>query len=596
MRNIGLLLIVIMLALSGCASSRTAENSASQLQTIGEKYLAAGDIPNALRYLTQAEAKRPDNPVLLFDLGLAYHQRGLSSDAISRFKKALQIKPVYPEAQNALGVAYAEAGQTELARECFEKVLADPFYHTPQLASFNLARIYEKNGENERALRLYEQAVRFQTNYGAAWYRMGILYEAMGNRGEARNAYGKAITASPEMADAHLRYGQLSFQAGDLEAAFFSLNKVVRLVPNSNTADEARLLLEKVRTVMQKKGTIPGSRSSSSTEIEIFPLPQEKQGPRTIAQPKYPSMPPGTLPPGSMIITPTPGAGEAEAASPPPSPPVSSPSLQGPTLVPKPDSGVNKRSLEPEPISPSLPKQPTIEKSPAQEIVPEARKALEPESFSPKQAAIEKTPAQETTPESRKAPEPEPIPSSITKQKPEEKNPVQEAGPAPVARIEPAPSHGPFASDPFSPSPAVREAPVTEKPAEPAPSVAEPAPAAAEPAHTMGDPIPSGNGSAAATPKQQPQFNYVVQVGSFEDKEKADEIRGQLLSRGYRAIIRPVKDRAHGRRYIVQLKPESTYSKANTLMIQLGSEVPGSPVIVKVPADGKSAEPGSQQN
>lgn len=548
MRKTGLLLIVIMLALSGCATPRSGESSVSQLQTIGEKYLAAGDIPNALKYLSQAEAKHPDDPVILFDLGLAYHKRGMTTEAIARFKKALQVKPNYPEALNALGVVYAETGQTELARASFEKVLSDPFYHTPQLAAFNLARIHEKNGENERALRLYEQAVQFQSNYGTAWYRMGIVLEAMGRATEARNAYGKAISASPEMADAHLHYGMLSFQSGNYEAAFFSLNKVTRLVPNTSTADEARIQLEKVRTVMQKKGTLPGSRFSSANEIEVFPLPQEKPAPKASAHPQYPSMPSGAFPPGSLIITPSqesPSTSSPAVASAATSPPSQTPA------VPKSDASLNTRTLGSESVPPSTSTQ--------------------------KQEA--KSAGQDNAPLTTNAPEPGPVPTAIPKE-------AQEPASATESRT---PSGAPpLSPDPFNPPPALKETPAAASEPEIAP------PASSAPPQTESA-APVAHADSAPVQKQPPQYNYIVQVGSFDDKAQADEVRSQLQARGYRATIRSQKSSAHGKVYVVQLKAEPTYSKANTLMIQLGNEVPGKPVIVKVPVEMKSVEPVTQQ-
>ena len=73
------------------------------------------------------------------------------------------------------------------------------------------------------------------------------------------------------------------------------------------------------------------------------------------------------------------------------------------------------------------------------------------------------------------------------------------------------------------------------------------------------------------------------------DREKAEEMRKSLREKGYTAVIKPLKHKVLGRVYVIQLKPEASFSKASTLMTQLGSDVPGEPVILKVPAEPKPA-------
>ena len=220
MKRLALLSVALLLVISGCAT--TAASSASfgrQLQDMGEKYMAAGDTANALQYLTEAEQKRPDDPIIQYDLGLAYDQRGLPDKALSHLQKALKIKPAYPEARMPWALSMPDAGSIELAQEAFQKALDDPFYKTPQFAAYNLGRLYEKKGDIERALTNYQQAVKFEPRYGMAWFRIGQILEQLHRDDEARHAYGKAVAASPDLAEAHLRYGIMSYQAGDMEAA-----------------------------------------------------------------------------------------------------------------------------------------------------------------------------------------------------------------------------------------------------------------------------------------------------------------------------------------------------------------------------------------
>jgi cell division septation protein DedD len=86
-------------------------------------------------------------------------------------------------------------------------------------------------------------------------------------------------------------------------------------------------------------------------------------------------------------------------------------------------------------------------------------------------------------------------------------------------------------------------------------------------------------------PATQRQFKFVVQVGSFPEKEGAEEMQVTLLKKGYPAVVRRVKDRVKGMIYVLQLKPVDTLSKASTMAIQLESEVRSSPTVVRVPGN-----------
>ncbi|MGA2404331.1 MAG: tetratricopeptide repeat protein, partial [Syntrophobacteraceae bacterium] len=140
-RRPALLSFALLLVISGCAgTSATREPSypVSKLQDMGEKYMSAGDTASALKFLTEAEQKKPNDPVIQYDLGLAYDQRGLPDQALLHFQNALKINPGYPEAMNAIGSIYAKRGQVELAQQTFQKAMDDPFYKTPQIAAYNL--------------------------------------------------------------------------------------------------------------------------------------------------------------------------------------------------------------------------------------------------------------------------------------------------------------------------------------------------------------------------------------------------------------------------------------------------------------------------
>lgn len=251
MRRLPLVYAVLMAAflVSGCASLRRHHGLTSQqLKQLGEKALAANDTGTALKFLSQAGQKEPNDPSIQYDLGLAYNQRDLLPQAIEHMQTAIKLKPDYPEAWNALGSLLATNGQFDSAREAFEKALNDPFYQTPQEPAYNLGQLYQKRGDNQRALSYYRKAVKLDPQSGAAWFQIGKILEHSGDSEEAKKAYKKAVHEAPNMAAAYLRLGVLSFRAGNIKesAGYFSL--VERFAPESDLADQAQSYLDKINT------------------------------------------------------------------------------------------------------------------------------------------------------------------------------------------------------------------------------------------------------------------------------------------------------------------------------------------------------------
>jgi Flp pilus assembly protein TadD len=433
MRRLALLCVAFFVLISGCATtSKQPTHSTAQLLDMGEKCLAAGETANALQYLTDAAEKKPNDPVIEYDLALAYDQRGLQDKALSHLQNALKIKPAYPEALNTMGYIYATSGHFELARGAFQQALDDPFYKTPQFAAYNLGRLYEKHGDSPRALLYYQQAVKLDEHYGPAWLRAGQILEQLGRSDEARHAYGNAVRASPDSAEAHLRFGILSYLAKDFEAALHSLNRVGKIAPNTDMADEARKYLEKLNAATQTR-----TRSNA---------------------PSY-SAP-----------------GETEAIS-------------------------NKDHLRSQ-INEELP-------SSAEKI-----------------------------PEPTAQPAPSPAQNDMV-------NP------------EPAPVHREI--------PGETQAPVVKK-----------------------TPVPNDGGARdqgdiSESPESQ-SFRYMVQVGSFVDREKAEEIKTRLKRKGYKAVVKTIKHQELGEVFVVQLQPVNSASGATTLTTQLSGEMECEPVIIKVPS------------
>lgn len=78
---------------------------------------------------------------------------------------------------------------------------------------------------------------------------------------------------------------------------------------------------------------------------------------------------------------------------------------------------------------------------------------------------------------------------------------------------------------------------------------------------------------------------YVVQIGSFSQRENADGIQQQLLKKGYEVMVRTITHEKFGRLYIVQLAPVYDANKAQSLVSKVKQEANVQPMVIKLPTD-----------
>lgn len=128
------------------AMVKGAPGSAIPHANLGHAYLRAGDIEGAITELGEASRLSGGNPVIHYELGALFIKTGRLNESVAELMAALEMRPDFVEAYNALGIAYAGLGENELALNAFESVLRyDP---SSEVAAANIARIKtSKNGK-----------------------------------------------------------------------------------------------------------------------------------------------------------------------------------------------------------------------------------------------------------------------------------------------------------------------------------------------------------------------------------------------------------------------------------------------------------------
>ena len=167
--------------------------------------------------------------------------------AISEFQEAIRIDPKFVEAKNNLASAYLLNGDLEMARATLKEVLKNPFYVTPQFAYFNLARIFEREGNIDDAIREYRRALDIDRDYVDAHNNLGRLYLQQGKNDLAIEEFTEATRLQPRVALYQRNLGVAYVQAGETQKARMSFQRVLELERDGPSAEYARRMLEELK-------------------------------------------------------------------------------------------------------------------------------------------------------------------------------------------------------------------------------------------------------------------------------------------------------------------------------------------------------------
>ncbi len=120
----------------------------------GQKLYDAGKYDDALAKFAQVTSADQQNAVACNNIGLIYKKKNDYAKAESYYKKALDIKPDYPEALNNIAVLKVASGDTLEASLFLKKAIsADATYAD---AYFNLAVLNDNEGNYKEAIANYK--------------------------------------------------------------------------------------------------------------------------------------------------------------------------------------------------------------------------------------------------------------------------------------------------------------------------------------------------------------------------------------------------------------------------------------------------------
>lgn len=171
----------------------------------------------------------PDNYTAYCSLGTEMLNRGLATEAVDQYRRALKVRSDYPIAHNNLGLALAACGKHGEAIAQYQVALEIAPRYADALC--NLGFELERRGLTNQAAIYYAEALGAEPDHAEAHVNLGNLLRGSGQIGKAIHHYREALRSKPAFALAHNGLGAALFQNGQTEEGIAHLQKAVELSP-----------------------------------------------------------------------------------------------------------------------------------------------------------------------------------------------------------------------------------------------------------------------------------------------------------------------------------------------------------------------------
>jgi len=166
------------------------------------------------------------------NLGRTYYRMGRLDEAISEYKKALDINPDYAMAHSNLGAAYNSKNMlNDAISECKKAIAINPNF---AMAHYNLGTAYYKKGMLDEAISDYKKALIIKPHLAEAHYNLGAAYHEKGDLDKAISEYKRAIDIKPDYTVAHNNLAVAYYSKENYKLAILHCDKAKELGNNVN--------------------------------------------------------------------------------------------------------------------------------------------------------------------------------------------------------------------------------------------------------------------------------------------------------------------------------------------------------------------------
>ena len=177
----------------------------------------SGPIRAQIEEAERAAQAHPSEPKVVGALAMTLHAYQQYDSAARAYSRAHLLEPKSFDWLYLLGTVQVELGEFEAARMSFQSALAVAPAAIP--AKLRLAQTSAALGRLDDALALYREILQRRADCSRAWYGLGRVQAALGDRAAAVQSYEKACDLFPEYGASHFALARELRRLGRLEEA-----------------------------------------------------------------------------------------------------------------------------------------------------------------------------------------------------------------------------------------------------------------------------------------------------------------------------------------------------------------------------------------
>jgi tetratricopeptide (TPR) repeat protein len=206
---------------------RLKPDDTNALLYLGKSQIHARDYRAAAKTLERLTALKPKDPDVLYNLSVAYLKLMLEN-----FDRLSEVAPHSYQVWLLLAQDAEARGNDEAALKNYQQAA-----HAKPDASgvhYGLGSVYARLGKYDEAAKELNKELQLNPNDSLALWKLGEL-ELRTNPKEARRELERAVNLNPRLPQAVLAYGRALARTGELEKATEQFQRVVRLAPDEDS-------------------------------------------------------------------------------------------------------------------------------------------------------------------------------------------------------------------------------------------------------------------------------------------------------------------------------------------------------------------------
>jgi tetratricopeptide (TPR) repeat protein len=191
-------------------------------------------------------ATHPHDPYVCSKLGALYVEVGKIDQGMELLKRGIaactEEYEILYELHYHLGIAYSRLKNSQQAITHYQTAIKLPIYPILKLGAYNnLGSLLKTAGDLTGAKKIYETALKIDSNFAIGHYNLGMICKALGLFTEAIACYQKAIKLKPNYAEAYQNLGVVQLKVGNVQGSITAFKNAIILHEQTNPEEAMRL-------------------------------------------------------------------------------------------------------------------------------------------------------------------------------------------------------------------------------------------------------------------------------------------------------------------------------------------------------------------